>query len=133
MKAQSWSEAAIKIKISGGGRKQDQQQQEQLQQTERALKEADQAHAEAAKAVSVQQAALASIKEQLKKLDVQKADLNKQREVQQKVLAAQLKAAYQIGGHDYTQLLLNQQSRCLLMPPRIHRHHCQPRRLYPLT
>lgn len=87
-----------------------QQQETALQQAEQALKNADQAHAEAAKAVAIQQAALATLKEQLKKLDIQKTELHQQRDVQQRVLAAQLKAAYQIGGHDYTQLLLNQQS-----------------------
>lgn len=87
-----------------------QQQQQQLEQAQRALQQADKAQAEAASAVATQQATLAEISQQLQQLQQQQQSLQQQRQQQQQALALQLKAAYQIGGHDYTQLLLNQQS-----------------------
>lgn len=90
--------------------KQRQQQQRELQQAEQALKAADEAHALAAKAVAVQQSTLSELKRQLSALQQQQQQLEQQRLQQQQLLAKQIKAAYQIGGHDYTQLLLNQQN-----------------------
>ena len=85
-------------------------QQQQLQNAQTSLQQADEAHAKASQAVAMQQASLAEVAAQLSKLQQQKELLASQRQQQQQALALQLKAAYQIGGHDYTQLLLNQQS-----------------------
>jgi len=85
------------------------QQQEQLQETEQQLKQADVRLAEAAAAVAVQQQQLQLLDEKLAELAERQQQLEQQRQTQQTLLAAQVKAAYQVGGHDYTQLLLNQQ------------------------
>lgn len=85
------------------------QQQQQLQDTEQQLKQADLSLATAASAVSVQQQQLQILDEKLAELAERQQQLEQQRQTQQQLLAAQVKAAYQVGGHDYTQLLLNQQ------------------------
>ncbi len=84
-------------------------QRQKLKKAETQLKAADGALAQAADAVAKQQANIAELKTQQKKLDTQAVELEQQRQEQQRLLAAQVKAAYQVGGHDYTQLLLNQQ------------------------
>lgn len=84
-------------------------QQLKLKQTEQALREADLQLAEAAKAVNLQRQQLQVLDQRLATLKQRQASLTKQKTEQQRLLAAQVKAAYQVGGHDYTQLLLNQQ------------------------
>lgn len=86
-----------------------QQQQLQLRETEQQLKQADGRLAEAAAALAVQQQQLQLLDEKLAALSSRQQQLEQQRLSQQQLLAAQVKAAYQVGGHDYTQLLLNQQ------------------------
>lgn len=86
-----------------------QQQQQQLRETEQQLKQADLRLAEAAAAVAVQQQQLRQLDEKQAELTQRQQQLEQQRLTQQQLLAAQVKAAYQVGGHDYTQLLLNQQ------------------------
>lgn len=85
------------------------QQQQQLKDTEQQLKQADASLAEAAAAVAVQQQQLLTLDEKLATLSQKQKQLELQQQTQQRLLAAQVKAAYQVGGHDYTQLLLNQQ------------------------
>lgn len=87
-----------------------QAQQQALQNAQIQLKKADTALAETLAAVRQQQQALKDLSSQQQALQQQQQALFEQRQHQQKLLAAQLKAAYQIGGHDYTQLLLNQQN-----------------------
>jgi septal ring factor EnvC (AmiA/AmiB activator) len=84
-------------------------QQQQLAEAEQQLKKADQQLAEAAAAVAVQQQELKLLNDKLQELQQRQQQLEAQRLEQQQLLAAQVKAAYQVGGHDYTQLLLNQQ------------------------
>lgn len=84
-------------------------QQQQLRDTEQQLKQADAKLAEAAAAVAVQQQQLQALDVKLAELATHQQQLEQQRQTQQQLLAAQVKAAYQVGGHDYTQLLLNQQ------------------------
>jgi len=84
-------------------------QRQKLKKAEAQLKVADSALAQAADAVVQQQAKITELKKQQQQLDEQAQVLEQQRQQQQVLLAAQVKAAYQVGGHDYTQLLLNQQ------------------------
>lgn len=84
-------------------------QRQQLKKADAQLKLADAELAKAADAVAQQQATLSELQQQHAKLDAQALLLEQQRQQQQLLLAAQVKAAYQVGGHDYTQLLLNQQ------------------------
>ncbi len=84
--------------------------QQQLAEVEATLKASDEKLAEASRAVNEQQVALLKLAEQLKGIDKQRAVLEAQRQTQQSLLAEQVKAAYQVGGHDYTQLLLNQEN-----------------------
>ncbi len=83
-------------------------QRQQLKKAEAQLKFADADLAQAADAVRQQQTKLAALKQQQIELDEKTKLLEQQRQQQQLLLAAQVKAAYQVGGHDYTQLLLNQ-------------------------
>lgn len=85
------------------------QQQQALKQAEENLKQADTALAQAATAVRQQQQQLAQLQQQLTALEQQQQALEQQQQLQQQLLATQVKAAYQVGGHDYTQLLLNQE------------------------
>jgi septal ring factor EnvC (AmiA/AmiB activator) len=85
------------------------QQQQLLKKADESLKQADTALAAAATAVRNQQQQLAKLQQQLTALDQQQQELEQQRQLQQQLLATQVKAAYQVGGHDYTQLLLNQE------------------------
>ena len=84
-------------------------QRQKLKKAEAQLKSADSALAQAADAVVQQQAKITELQAQQQKLDAEAKALEQQRQQQQSLLAAQVKAAYQVGGHDYTQLLLNQQ------------------------
>lgn len=84
-------------------------QRQKLKKAEAQLKLADGALAQAADAVVQQQAKITDLQTQQQKLDSEAQVLEQQRQQQQRLLAAQVKAAYQVGGHDYTQLLLNQQ------------------------
>lgn len=84
-------------------------QRQKLKKAEAQLKLADSALAQAADAVVQQQSKITELQNQQQKLDAEVQVLEQQRQHQQSLLAAQVKAAYQVGGHDYTQLLLNQQ------------------------
>jgi len=84
-------------------------QRQQLKRADAQLKLADADLAKAADAVVAQQAKITELQGQQQKLDAEAQVLEQQRRQQQVLLAAQVKAAYQVGGHDYTQLLLNQQ------------------------
>lgn len=83
--------------------------QQKMQALETELRQADLQLAEAAKAVSAQQQQLSLLDKRLATLKQRQSELEQQKKQQQELLAAQVKAAYQVGGHDYTQLLLNQQ------------------------
>lgn len=83
---------------------------QKLALAEEQLKASDQQLAQASQAVDTQQKALAKLAAQLINIDQQKLQLEAQRQAQQLLLAEQVKAAYQVGGHDYTQMLLNQQN-----------------------
>lgn len=83
--------------------------QQKMQALEAELRQADLQLAVAAKAVSAQQQQLSKLDERLAELKQRQSALELQKHRQQQLLAAQVKAAYQVGGHDYTQLLLNQQ------------------------
>jgi len=84
-------------------------QRQTLKRAEAELKKADQVLAEASQAVRAEQDKLQTLQQQQLQLEQQQQQLEQQRQQQQQLLAAQVKAAYQVGGHDYTQLLLNQQ------------------------
>ncbi|WP_296295439.1 murein hydrolase activator EnvC family protein [Rheinheimera sp.] len=84
-------------------------QRQALKRAEAELKKADQVLAEASQAVRAEQDKLQTLQQQQQQLEQQQQQLEQQRQQQQQLLAAQVKAAYQVGGHDYTQLLLNQQ------------------------
>lgn len=84
-------------------------QRQALKRAEAELKKADQILAEASNAVRTEQDKLRTLQQQQQHLEQQQLLLEQQRQQQQNLLAAQVKAAYQVGGHDYTQLLLNQQ------------------------
>ncbi len=84
-------------------------QRQKLKKADAQLKLADADLAQAADAVVQQQAKITELQAQQQKLDAEALVLEQQRQQQQLLLAAQVKAAYQVGGHDYTQLLLNQQ------------------------
>lgn len=100
--------ATLKAEIQQTDRKRRDQRQ-LLKKAEASLQQADAALATAAAAVRTQQQQLALLQQQLLQLQQQQQQLEQQRQQQQQLLAAQVKAAYQVGGHDYTQLLLNQQ------------------------
>jgi septal ring factor EnvC (AmiA/AmiB activator) len=84
-------------------------QRQKLKKADAQLKLADADLAKAAEAVAAQQTKITELQAQQQKLDAEALILEQQRQQQQLLLAAQVKAAYQVGGHDYTQLLLNQQ------------------------
>lgn len=84
-------------------------QRQALKRAEAELKKADQVLAEASQAVRAEQDKLQTLQQQQQQLEQQQQQLEQQRQQQQQLLATQVKAAYQVGGHDYTQLLLNQQ------------------------
>lgn len=86
-----------------------QQQQRALQQAEQQLQQADRTLANASQQVRQQQQALRDTEQRLQQLLAQQAQLEQDFAKQQQQLAAQLRSAYQLGQHDYTQLLLNQQ------------------------
>lgn len=100
--------SSLQQEIAQSDRKRREQQQ-LLQKAEDGLKQADAALAQSASAVRHQQQQLAQVQQQLAELNQQQQQLEQQRQQQQQLLATQVKAAYQVGGHDYTQLLLNQQ------------------------
>lgn len=85
-------------------------QQQQFEAAEKALQQADRALAESSNAVREQQQQLAKVQQQLQQLSQQSTQLEQQRQQQQALLAQQVRSAYQVGGHDYTQLLLNQEN-----------------------
>lgn len=84
-------------------------QRQQLKKAAAALKAADAALSAAANAVVTEKAQLQKLQQQQQQLESKATQLEQQRQLQQQLLASQVKAAYQVGGHDYTQLLLNQQ------------------------
>lgn len=84
-------------------------QRQALKKAEAELKKADAVLSDASNAVRAEQQKLSSLQQERKQLEQQQQQLEQQRQQQQYLLAAQVKAAYQVGGHDYTQLLLNQQ------------------------
>ncbi|WP_306523629.1 murein hydrolase activator EnvC [Rheinheimera sp.] len=84
-------------------------QRQALKRAEAELKKADQVLADASNAVRTEQDKLQTLQQQQQQLEQQQQQLEHQRQHQQQLLASQVKAAYQVGGHDYTQLLLNQQ------------------------
>lgn len=100
--------ATLKAEIQQTDR-QRRDQRQLLKKAEASLQQADAALATAAAAVRTQQQQLAQLQQQLLALAQQQQQLEQQRQQQQQLLAAQVKAAYQVGGHDYTQMLLNQQ------------------------
>ncbi|WP_394230649.1 murein hydrolase activator EnvC family protein [Shewanella colwelliana] len=74
------------------------------------LKKDEQAIAEAAKKVNKTKQALTATDNKLTELDKRKAELDKLKKTQQDTLSNQLASAYLAGNHDYTKMLLNQQS-----------------------
>jgi septal ring factor EnvC (AmiA/AmiB activator) len=74
------------------------------------LKKDEKAIASAAKKVNTTQTSLAQTDKQLSKLQKRKLELSKLKERQQESLANQLASAYLAGNHDYSKMLLNQQS-----------------------
>ncbi|PSJ44429.1 hypothetical protein C7H85_13985 [Zobellella endophytica] len=109
----AWADDSKELKNVQGqiaSQKQDlQQQQQQLQALQQQL-------AKDEKAISAQARELNQTRQQLKenetglaRLDQEHQALGKQAEQQQRLLAEQLRAAYQNGRHDYLKLLLNGQ------------------------
>ena len=86
-----------------------QQQRQALQRAEQQLQRADRTLAEASQQVRQQQQALSKTERRLTELQDEQQQLVQRFAEQQQQLAAQLRSAYQLGQHDYTQLLLNQQ------------------------
>ncbi|QYJ86163.1 peptidoglycan DD-metalloendopeptidase family protein [Shewanella mesophila] len=74
------------------------------------LKKDEQAIAAAAKKVNNTKASLDQTDKKLAELDSRKTKLDELKKNQQKTLANQLASAYLAGNHDYTKMLLNQQS-----------------------
>ncbi|MEZ9821197.1 murein hydrolase activator EnvC [Shewanella sp. 10N.286.45.A1] len=74
------------------------------------LKKDEQAIATAAKKVNKTKQNLASIDKALAELAVKYTQLDKIKVIQQKTLSNQLASAYLAGNHDYSKMLLNQQS-----------------------
>ncbi|MCE9680502.1 peptidoglycan DD-metalloendopeptidase family protein [Shewanella sp. AS1] len=101
--------AEIQKQISGqqSSLKDTSRQREKLQKL---LKQDEQAIARIAKKVNSTKDALKETDKKLAELASRKVELDKQKGTQQKVLANQLSSAYLAGNHDYTKMLLNQQS-----------------------
>ena len=74
------------------------------------LQKDEKAIASAAKKVNETHTLLAQTEEQLTKLHKRQQTLSKLKEIQQESLANQLASAYLAGNHDYSKMLLNQQS-----------------------
>lgn len=74
------------------------------------LEKDEQAIASAARKVNDTKASLRTTDKKLAELNTQKTKLDKLKINQQKTLANQLASAYLAGNHDYTKMLLNQQS-----------------------
>lgn len=74
------------------------------------LKKDEQAIANAARKVNQTQTELATTDDELGKLNQQQAKLDTLKKSQQETLANQLASAYLAGNHDYSKMLLNQQS-----------------------
>lgn len=74
------------------------------------LKKDEQAIANAAKKVNNTKASLATTDKQLAALESRRVTLDKLKKIQQQTLSNQLASAYLAGNHDYTKMLLNQQS-----------------------
>ena len=86
-----------------------QEQQHAFSAAEKQLQQADQTLANAGHQVRQQQQALDETQRRLDTLEREQAQLQQQFDEQQQRLAEQLRSAYQLGQHDYTQMLLNQQ------------------------
>ena len=76
---------------------------------EQRLKQDDLAIAKVIKAITQTKQELGDTKQKLKQLTVQKAQLTKEKQLQEALLAQQLRAAYSRGHHDYLKLMLNQE------------------------
>lgn len=74
------------------------------------LKKDEQAIAKAAQRVNESKESLKQINTQLTELDKQQIELNKRKSGQQQTLSKQLSSAYLAGNHDYSKMLLNQQT-----------------------
>ncbi|MCG9729112.1 peptidoglycan DD-metalloendopeptidase family protein [Shewanella sp. Isolate13] len=74
------------------------------------LKDDEKAIARAAKKVNHTRQDLAQTDKKIAELDAKQVQLNKLKTAQQKSLSNQLASAYLAGNHDYTKMLLNQQS-----------------------
>lgn len=86
-----------------------QQQQRTFLAAEQQLQQADRTLAAAGNQVRQQQQALELTQQRLSQLESEQVELQQQFNDQQQQLASQLRSAYQLGQHDYTQMLLNQQ------------------------
>ncbi|WP_346720079.1 murein hydrolase activator EnvC family protein [Pseudoalteromonas ruthenica] len=86
-----------------------QQQQRSLDKLQSQLKNSEQAIAANAKELRALDNKLADNERQHQKLQQQAEQLESRRKKLDKVLAAQVKSAYMVGGHDYSKMLLNQQ------------------------
>ncbi|MBW8184949.1 murein hydrolase activator EnvC family protein [Shewanella nanhaiensis] len=74
------------------------------------LKKDEKAIASAAKKVNETKTSLTQTDKQLSKLNNRQIELNKLKKIQQESLSNQLASAYLAGNHDYSKMLLNQQS-----------------------
>nr|WP_275975003.1 peptidoglycan DD-metalloendopeptidase family protein [Shewanella gaetbuli] len=74
------------------------------------LKKDEQAIAKAAQRVNDSKIALSNISAQLAKLETEHASLISRQSSQQETLSKQLSSAYLAGNHDYSKMMLNQQS-----------------------
>ncbi len=81
-----------------------------LSSLQKELRQSEKAIAENAKELRSLDAKISSNREQNKELEREAQVLEEQRKTFDAALAAQLKSAYMVGGHDYSKLLLNQQN-----------------------
>ena len=79
------------------------------QELEQQLKKDDLAIAKVVKAINQTKQELKQTNSKLKQLDQQKVQLTKEKNIQEELLAQQLRAAYSSGHHDYLKLMLNQE------------------------
>ncbi|WP_237332967.1 peptidoglycan DD-metalloendopeptidase family protein [Zobellella iuensis] len=109
----AWADDGAELKKVQGqiaGQRQDvQQQQKQVKELQQQLAKDEKAISALARELNQTRNRLTELEVNLARLDREHGELNQQSERQQRLLAEQLRAAYQNGRHDYLKLLLNGQ------------------------
>ncbi|WP_375056735.1 murein hydrolase activator EnvC [Zobellella sp. DQSA1] len=109
----AWADNSAELKNVQGqiaSQRQDvQQQQQQVKELQQQLAKDEKAISALARELNQTRNRLTELEVNLARLDREHRELNQQSERQQRLLAEQLRAAYQNGRHDYLKLLLNGQ------------------------